>query len=167
MRLPKDLLTDSYIRPRLFLCEVDKTKICQLDPLEMSGSFKFNSYSELSFTIGRTYVNITTGETDVNPFYDKIEGLRLVYLEGFGYFEIQEPEIVSDGIKEVKNVTAYSYEYTLSQKYIEDFNVNTGENNSIEVIYADGSTIIPVTLYNQANEKLSLLNLILEKIARG
>jgi hypothetical protein len=120
----------------------------------MSGSFKFNSYSELTFTVGRTYTNTITGETQVNPFYDKIEALRLVYLEGFGYFEIQDPEIISDGIKEVKNITAYGLEYTLSQKYLEYFNINTGEVDSID----------SVTLYNEAEPSLSLLNLALEKI---
>ena len=164
MRLPKDLLTGAYTRPRLFLCETDKKRICQLETIEMSGVFRFNSYSELTFTVGRTYTNMTTGETQVNPFYNKIEALRLVYLENFGYFEIQEPEIVSDGIREAKNVTAYSLEYTLAQKYLEEFYVNTGEANSIEVINSNGVKIIPVTLYNEANKKLSLLNLILEKI---
>ena len=81
MRLPKDILTGTMTRPRLFLCETDKTKICVLEPIEMSGSFKFNAYSELTFTIGRTYTDMITGETQVNPFYNKIEALRLVYLE--------------------------------------------------------------------------------------
>ena len=169
MRLPKDILTGTMTRPRLFLCETDKTKICMLEPIEMSGSFKFNAYSELTFTIGRTYTDMITGETQVNPFYNKIEALRLVYLEGFGYFEIQEPEISSDGIREVKNVTAYSLEYTLSQKYLEEFYINTGENDSVEVTYAKDhnlATIEPVTLYKtDINRKgLSLLNLILDKI---
>ena len=166
MRLPKDILTGNMTRPRLFLCESDKAKICMLDPLSMSGSFKFNAYSELTFTIGRTYINMITGETQVNPFYNKIEALRLVYLEGFGYFEIQDPEIVSDGIREVKNVTAYSLEYTLSQKYLEEFYINTGENNSVEVIYSEehGTALIPVSLYNIGNPSLSLLNLALEKV---
>lgn len=164
MRLPKDLLSQNYIKPRLFLCEVDKTKICELETIEMSGVFKFNAYSELTFTVPRTYTNMITGETSVNPFYNKIEALRLVYLENFGYFEIQDPEIVSDGIREVKNVTAYGLEYVLSQKYIEGFNVNTGENNSIEVIYATGGKITPVTLYNLSNKNLSLLHIILEKV---
>ena len=164
MRLPYNILTQNYIKPRLFLCETDKSRICELDPLGMSGVFKFNAYSELTFTIGRNYTDMITGETNVNPFYDKIEALRLLYLEGFGYFEIQDPEIVSDGIKEVKNITAYSLEYTLSQKYLEEFNVNTGDNNSLEVIYSNGGVIVPVTLYNQANPNLSLLNVILEKI---
>lgn len=164
MKLPKDLLNNTYRKPNLYLCETNKEKICQLETISMSGNFKFNAYSELTFTVGRTYTNIATGETQVNPFYDKVEALRLVFLEGFGYFEIQDPEIVSDGIREVKNVTAYSLEYRLSQKYLENFNINTGEIDSVEVIYANGGPIIPVTLYNKATPGLSLLDLSLEKI---
>lgn len=153
------------VKPRLFLCETDKTKICELDTITMSGSFKFNTYSELNFSVPRLYTNITTGETQVNPFYDKIEALRLVLVEGFGYFEIQDPEITSDGIKEVKNITANSSEYTLSQKYLENFNINTGEIDSIEVIYATehDCAVVPVTFYNPLIPGLSLLDLILEK----
>ena len=165
MKLPKDLLTQTYTKPRLFLCETDKSKICQLDTTETRASLKFNSYSELSFTVGRTYIDVITGETKVNPYYHKIEALRLIYLESFGYFEIQDPELVSDGIREAKNVTANSLEYTLAQKYLENFYVNTGENNSVEVIYAENNSLplAPVTLYNIGNPDLSLLNLILEK----
>ena len=72
MSLPFDILSENYVKPKLFLCEVDKTKICELETIEMSGSFKFNAYSELTFTVPRAYTNIITGETDVNPFYDKI-----------------------------------------------------------------------------------------------
>lgn len=164
MRLPFDLLSKNYIKPKLFLCQVNKDKICELDTLELKGSFKFNAYSELTFTVSRTYTNMITGETSVNPFYDQIEALRLVYLDGFGYFEIQDPEIVSDGIKEVKNVTAYGLEYRLSQKYLENFKINTGEVDSLEVIEAAGSRVIPIKLVNQADEDLSLTDLVLEKI---
>lgn len=164
LKLPFDLLSQNYVKPKLYLCETDKARICQLETTEMSGSFKFNAYSELTFTISRTYTNMTTGETLVNPFYNKVEALRLVYLEGFGYFEIQEPEIFTDGIKEIKNVTAYSLEYRLSQKYLEYFNINTGEADSLEVIEAAGSRVIPITLVNQVNKKLSLTDLALEKV---
>lgn len=165
MRLPRDILSGTYARPRLFLCETDKTKICQLDVSNLSGSFKFNSTSELTFEVGRIYNDLITGESKTNPFYDKIEALRLLYLENFGYFEIQGPELTGDGIKECKNITAYSLEYTLSQKYLDDFYVNTGEVDSIEVINADDENyIVPVTLYNPSNKKLSLLHLVLDKI---
>ncbi len=165
MRLPKDLLSQgTCTRPDLYLCEVDKTKICKLDISNLQGSFKFNSTSELTFEVGRTYNDLLTGENRVNPYYDRIEALRLLYFENFGYFEIQGPELIGDGIKEAKNITAYSYEYTLSQKYLDNFYVNTGEVDSIEVINAaDENHIVPVTLYNPSNKKLSLLHLILEK----
>lgn len=165
VKLPFDLLSQNYVKPKLYLCETDKQRICQLETISLSGSFKFNAYSELSFSIGRTYTNMITGETLVNPFYHKIEALRLVYLDGFGYFEIQDPEIVSDGIKEIKNVTAYSLEYRLSQKYLESFKVNTGDADSLEVIASGGSpNVIPITLLNDVHKDLSLLDLTLEKI---
>ena len=120
MRLPLDILSKTYCKPRLFLCEADKTKICQLETTNTKAILKFNSYSELSFEVGLIYNDLINGATKVNPFYNKIEAVRLIELEGFGYFEIQGPEIISDGIKEIKNVTAYSLEYTLTQKYIEN-----------------------------------------------
>lgn len=168
MRLPKNLLTNTFRKPNVYLCEADKTKICKLETSNMQASLKFNSYSELSFEVGYTYSDSFTGATKINPFYDKIEALRLIYLEGIGYFEIQGPELVGDGIKEIKTVNCYSYEYTLSQKYLEDFYVNTGEVNSIEVINASSENhIVPVILYNPSNPKLSLLHLILEKDYAG
>ena len=166
MKLPRDLLSGTYTKPRLFLCETDKTKICQLEVTDLNGSFKFNSLSELNFEVARVYNDIITGETKVNPFYDKIEALRLIYLEGFGYFELQGPELISDGIKESKSCSAYSLEYTLSQKYLDDFYINTGEAGSVEVIYAEShgnNSIVPVTLYNPSNPDLSLLHLVLQK----
>ena len=164
MRLPRDIISGNYVRPRIFLCETNKEKIAQLDVSDLKGSFKFNTYSELTFEIARVYNDLITGATKVFPFYDKVEALRLLYLDGFGYFEIQGPELSGDGIKEVKNITAYSYEYTLSQKYLEDFYVNQGTVESLEVLNAtDPKNIVPITLYNPSNTKLSLLHLILEK----
>ena len=161
--LLQDLLSGEYQPPRLFLCEVDKTPICQLDAYNVQGEFKFNSLSKISFNVDRTYNSFLSGEMLVNPYYDKVEALRLINVEGFGYFEIQGPKLSSDGIKEYKEVEAYSLEYTLSQKYLSNFYINTGEISSVEVTEATDGNIVPVTLYNEQNPKLSLLDLILEK----
>lgn len=166
MLLPRDVLSGTYKKPNAYLCETDKTKICKLETTNMSGSFKFNTFSELNFDVARVYNDIITGAIQVNPFYDKIEALRLILLEGFGYFELQDPEIDGDGIKEIKSLTANSLEYTLSQKYLETLYVNKGTVDSIEVLYAEehnSSAIIPVTLYNPKIPELSLLHVILEK----
>lgn len=162
MKLPKDLLTGTYYKPNVYLCETDKEKICRLDALNLNGTFKFNALSELTFEAPRIYNNIISGTTEVNPYYDKIEALRLVYLENFGYFEIQGPELTSNGIEEKKSITAYSLEYTLSQKYLKDFKINTGEVDSLEVINAvSEKEIVPISLYNPNNPNLSLLHLVL------
>lgn len=174
MELPKDILSGNYIKPRLFLCETDKTKLCQLTVSDLQGAFKFNSLSEISFEVPRIYEDTILEQTRINPFYDKIEALRLIYLEGFGYFELQGPELNSDGIKESKSCTAYSLEYTLAQKYLDDFYINTGETNDMAYLYAYekygpdekkvNENYAPVTLYNPNIPELSLLHLILEKI---
>ena len=174
MRLPYDLLSKSYKKPDIYLCDVDKSPMCKLNAIGARGSFKFNAYSELSFETSRTYLDTITGETRVNPFYDKIETPRLIKLDGFGYFEIQGPELTNNGIKEYRTVTAYSLEYTLSTKYLENFQINTGAAESVEVGYAYDTYyeqygddyinyIAPVTLCNDANPKLSLLHLAIEK----
>ena len=167
MRLPYDLLSKSYRKPDIYLCDVDKSPMCKLNATGARGSFKFHSYSELSFETSRTYLDTITGETRINPFYDKIETPRLIKLDGFGYFEIQGPELASNGIKESRTVTAYSLEYTLSTKYLKNFQINTGAAESVEVGYAYDTYyeqygddyinyIAPVTLCNDANPKLSL-----------
>ena len=120
MVLPQDLLSKSYTKPKVILCQTNKENICQLDATELSGTFKFNSYSEISFNVASVYQDLITGETKPTPYYDYIEGLRLVYLEGFGYFQLQNPELYSDGIKEYKSINAYSLEYVLSILYASD-----------------------------------------------
>ena len=164
MKLPFDILSQGYTKPKLYLCEADKQKICELETTSMSGSFKFNAYSELTFTVPRVYTNMIVGSTDINPYYNKIESLRLVCLEGFGYFEIQGPGLNSDGIKETKSITAYSLEYTLSTKFLKKFYINTGKVDSHEVLNSSSPDhIVPITLYNQSNPKLSLLHLVLNE----
>lgn len=165
MRLPKDILFGTYNKPRIFLCETDKSRICQLETMETNAALKFNTYSELSFDVARKFHDTLTGNVEVNPFYDKIEAVRLIELEGFGYFELQGPELISDGINEKKSCTAYSLEYTLSQKYLEDFNINMGTVTSLEVINASSEkNIIPITLYNPSRPELSLLHLVLSEV---
>lgn len=171
IQLAKDALTGNYKKPNIFLCEVDKTKICKLETTDTKLSAKFNSYSEISFEIGRVYNDLMTGETKVFPYYDKIEALRLILVEGVGYFEIQTAAISGDGIKESKSVTAYSLEYSLSQKYLENL-YNDGTTGSVQDGYIDSlpNGVLPenatypvITLYNPDEKKLSLLHIILEK----
>lgn len=165
MRLPKNLF-GNYTKPKIFLCETDKQKMGVLNTADTHVSLKFNTYSELTFNIDRTYIDTLTGNKNTHLFYDRIEHPRLILLENIGYFQIQAPDMSSDGFRESKTITAYSSEYVLSQKYITDLHINTGEVDSVEVIFSEetGSTLEPVVFYNEANPRLSLLHLALEGV---
>jgi hypothetical protein len=83
MKLPKDLLSGNYTKPRLFLCEPDKEIICPLKTNNLNGSFKFNSYSELSFEASRIYNDIITGENKVSA--GAKEGDFKLYIDYMAY----------------------------------------------------------------------------------
>lgn len=151
MRLPKNLLSDTYRPPAIYLCQTNKDRIGELTVGDFKGTFKWNAYSEISFTIDRKLCNITSGDIVVNPYYDLTEALRLVEVEGFGFFQLQDPNIESDGIKEIKSLSANSLEYDLSNRYLENFIINKGIAGSID----------KVQLYNPNDQEHSLLHLVL------
>ena len=130
--IPKDVFSGNPTPPRLFLCTTGKKRIGELNAYDVSGTFKWNSYSEITFTIDFKYTDILTGETKINPLFDKAEGLRVVEVENIGFFIIQDPDTnYSD--KDSKTLSAFSLEYACASKYLESFVVNTGEVGSIEV----------------------------------
>ena len=133
MKLPQNLF-DGNISVQVFLCQPDKTIIGEILPYGFDSALKFNTYSEISFTIDRYYNDLFEGKTRVHPLYDLIESLRVIYIRGVGHFVIQD---VDEGINEneSKSVTCFSLEYSTAQKYLENFYVNTGEEGSIETMY--------------------------------
>ena len=52
--------------PRVFLCTTGKKIIGELPATNRQLNGKWNSYSEFSFEIQRTYVDLLTGETKVH-----------------------------------------------------------------------------------------------------
>ena len=133
LSIPKDAF-NNLKPPRLFLCTTGKKKIGQLKAYDISLDGKWNSYGTLSFSIDRKYVDMITGETKVDPLFDKAEGLRKVYAENIGYFVIQDPD-ATYGSNETKVLSSFSTEYETANKYLENFHINTGEIDSAEVIY--------------------------------
>lgn len=134
LTIPKDLFSGNPTMPRLFLCTQSGKRMGELQGYDVKLNAKWNSYSELSFSIDRKYTDIITGESKVNPLFDKAETLRQVLVENIGYFIIQDQDD-SFSDKDSKTITAFSAEYATSQKYLENFYINTGEEDSVEVIY--------------------------------
>lgn len=120
--------------PKIYLCNTSKKIIGELPAFNQSGNFKWNSYSDISFEISRTYVDLLTGETKVHPLYDKVEAPRNVLLQNYGYFAIQDVDDES-GDNDIKTVSCFSLEYTASNKYLNNWHINTGEVDSKEVLY--------------------------------
>ena len=119
----------------IYLCNTSKRILGQLPAYDGRGTFKWNTYSEIQFSVDRAYVDMLTGETKVHPLFDKIESPRNVYVKNIGYFSLQDID-TSHGDKDSKTVTAFSLEYsTLGTKYLTNFKINKGEVDSKEVIY--------------------------------
>ena len=72
MNLPSNLF-DNYTPPQVFLCQADKTIIGELQPYDFSSDFKFNTYSEISLTVDKTYIDIVEGQVIDNPYYDLVD----------------------------------------------------------------------------------------------
>ena len=146
---------DNPTPPNVYLCTTGKKIINQLPAYELSGDFKWGSYSEIQFSIDRQYVDVLTGETKIHPMFDKAEGLRKVYIENIGYFIIQDSD-TAYGDKDSKTISCFSSEYETANKYLENFRVNTGEIDSKEVIalesiYGYNYTIDKDNLYKKAS----------------
>ena len=133
MNLPQNLF-DGNVSVQTFLCQPDKEIMGEILPYDFNATFKFNTYSEISFTIDRYYNDLFEGKIKVHPLYDLVESLRVIYLRGIGHFVIQDvDEDVSEN--ESKSITCFSLEYSTGQKYLENFYVNTGEEGSIETMH--------------------------------
>ena len=135
LKIPKDYF-DNPTPPRLFLCTTGRKNIGELPAYDTGLNASWNKYSELRFSIDRQYTDIITGETKVNPLFDKAEGLRKVYVENIGYFTIQDPSTTYSD-KDSKSFSAFSCEYETASKYLENFRINTGEVDSAEVMYLE------------------------------
>lgn len=133
MNLPTHLF-DGDARVQTLLCQPDKSIIGEIIPYDYKANFKFNTYSEISFTVDKYYNDLLTGETLVHPYYEYIESLRVIYILGVGHFLIQDVEENLED-NDTKSITCFSLEYGTGNKYLESFYVNTGEEGSVETMY--------------------------------
>lgn len=77
---------------------------------DLTLNLKFGACSELSFTAYKEYNGVK------NPYYDKLQKGRLIHLEGFGYFVVNEYSQNFSNRTPSKSIKAYSAEYLLNNK---------------------------------------------------
>lgn len=116
----------------IYLVAPGKRIISAIDGIDTSSvnlDLNTNNTAELSFSVNRYVNNIQSN------VYDDIEEMMELYCDGIWFKIIEPPSISNDGTQEIKDVTAESYEITLSQFALNDFKVNTGDKSSYEVMY--------------------------------
>ena len=133
LNIPKDQLLNP-VPPRVFLCTTGTKRIGELPAINRQFNGKWNSCSDFSFEMQRTYVDMLTGETKVHPLYDKVEAPRNILVEGLSYFSLQDIDDTSSD-NDIKSVSSFSLEYATSNKYLTNFHINTGEIDSKEVLF--------------------------------
>lgn len=103
-----------------------------------------NNTSELTFTVerrldgGLPHASRTDGE--ITQFYELIQRHYELYIPHHGWFKInEEPEVENDGNVETKSVRAESLEIELQQYDLVDFDINSGEVWSAEMLATDNT----------------------------
>lgn len=100
-------------RPKFILRNLDGNAIRELNNiLRPTGKFCYNDISEISFE----YPSQVDGK--YLDEYDLLTGMRIIDLQGYGQFILRNPEETDNGVVRIKDCTAYSLEYELTNKTI-------------------------------------------------
>lgn len=100
-------------RPVLILKNIDGTPIHPIGcATHVKGNINYNETSELTFEVPAVV------DGNPVPYYDALQGLRIIELADVGQFILMKPEDVTAGPRRYKNCTAYSLEYEFTYKKI-------------------------------------------------
>ena len=108
---------NKYEIPSIYLCNPNKKQLCTVQGINSNCILRLNSLSEISLEVRKTIQNLK-GETIKQPCYDLLEGRRLLFVEGIGYFEIKKVVENDDDTGVYKTVTAESHQVVLQNKNI-------------------------------------------------
>ena len=121
---------DSFKRitpPEIVLCKASGERIGIIKTTEFTYDEALNDLNTIIFT---TYLNI---DNERNPYYDQIQEMMYIEFPKTERFVITNIDTESEGTAvEHKQVTAKSYEWMLSTRYLELFTINMGTTESID-----------------------------------
>ena len=129
---------DAYGRTepsRIYLARPGKRLLGPLNGVRESTcnlTLNFVSADEISFDVYKYH------DEELTNYYDYIDVLMEIYVDGFGWFFIDEsPTVHNDGKDEYKSVIAKSYDWTLHQYDLVGFDINTAAVTSREMMATD------------------------------
>ena len=151
-----DKVTNSITQPDVWLCHRNYDKICILSPIDDLKIYKTaNAVDEISFTFHKINDDVEF------EYWEQVKDLKVVLVDGFGYFEIAVDKNVSDDTKKV--ITGVSTEAELGQISIYELEIN-GENDlNNDANFSSDGGYIATTLYNPLDQEHSLLHKLLSK----
>ena len=145
----------------IYLAKPGKRFFCALggiDTSTVSVTLKTNNTAELTFTVDKYVDGVES------PGYEELDEMMELYCDGIWYKIMDPPTETNDGMQCTKDITAESYEISLTQYKLKNFKINMGEEDSYEMMYQashDTSKFYQIKFYDPENEGLSFLNLVL------
>ena len=146
----------------IYLAKPGKRFFCALggiDTSTVSVTLKTNNTAELTFTVDK-YVDGVESQG-----YEELDEMMELYCDGIWYKIMDPPTEINDGTQCTKDITAESYEISLTQYKLKNFKINMGEEDSYEMMYQknhDTSKFYQIKFYNPENEDLSFLHIVLK-----
>lgn len=99
-------------------------------------TLRFNDKSELSFTVPYKYYD-ELGNEVVNHLYPMFERTRLLHITGMGWWYIDEIRHNNDGVEHSCEITAYSYEHTLTLRSVNLYSENQSDTDTMVLTLYD------------------------------
>lgn len=146
----------------IYLAKPGKRFFCALggiDTSTVSVTLRTNNTAELTFTVDK-YVDGVESQG-----YEELDEMMELYCDGIWYKIMDPPTETNDGMQCTKDITAESYEISLTQYKLKNFKINMGEEDSYEMMYQknhDTSKFYQIKFYNPENEDLSFLHIVLK-----
>lgn len=101
----------NLVHPEIVLKTLDEKVIGVIgDYFGLKMELKFIEPSEIQFSVP------AYDDGKKNPWFEEVQAFRMVQIDPFGKFILEEPETDGDGVTEVKRVSAKSLEYKLASK---------------------------------------------------
>lgn len=146
----------------IYLAKPGKRFFCALggiDTSTVSVTLRTNNTAELTFTVDK-YVDGVESQG-----YEELDEMMELYCDEIWYKIMDPPTETNDGTQCTKDITAESYEISLTQYKLKNFKINMGEEDSYEMMYQknhDINKFYQIKFYNPENEDLSFLHIVLK-----
>jgi len=101
--------------PSIVLCNPDKTELFSLGLMyDTKLNLRYNAIGDFSFSFPKS---IDGGETILNA-YQHIKNKKLIHVENYGYYVVDDVQEDMDGSQPIKKITCKSLEYELVSKRV-------------------------------------------------